>query len=297
MILRTFAAFADLSPGHLAALAELAEERFFPAGVEVHPEGVPVREVHYLLTGQVEIRRRGRPVRRLGARSVIGGLAALAHVADSHQVVAIEDTTTFSFTHEDQVDVFEDNFEMMTGILRGVAGAFIEARLAVGPTAGFSPDVDPGTPPSGPLDLVGKLAVLRRTVPFSEARIEALSEMARESPERRHPAGTALWQLADPPGPSLLVVSGVIEGETERGQTFGLGPDSIAGGLDSLAGRSRWFRAVARTDLTVLELHLGALLDVLEDHSDLAMDLLRSMAGGVLALREKIAGAGTGAAP
>ena len=288
MLLRTFAAFSELSPAHLAILAELAEERFFPAGAELHPENVPVRDVHYLLSGEVEIRRHGRAMRRLGPRSVVGGLAALAGKRDAYQVVALADTTTFSFTHEDQVEVFEDNFEMMTGVLRGVAGAYLDARRGAGEAAGFAEDDDPGGMPAQPLGLVGKLAVLRRAAPLSEAQIEALAELARESPERRIAAGTVLWRAGEPSGSALLVVAGVIEG-TSGEQRFRLGAGSIAGGLDSIAERPRWFDAIAATDLTALEIPLGALYDVLEDHSDMAMDLLRGMARGVLALRESSA--------
>ena len=288
MLLRTFPAFAELAPGHLAALAELAVERSFPAGSEIHPEGLPVREVHYVLTGEVAIRRRGQEVRRLGPRSVIGGLAALARLRDGYQVITTADTTTFSFTHEDQVDVFEDNFEMMTGVLRGVAGAYIDDRRRAGTAAGFEGEPDPGVMPAQPLGLVGKLAVLRRTTPFDLAEIEALAELARDSPERRHPAGTTLWRTGDPAGHSLLVVAGVIEGHVpENGQRFRLGARSIAGGLDSLAERPRWFDATAASELAVLEVGHAALLDVLEDHTGMAMDVLRAMAGGVLALRER----------
>ena len=288
MLLRTFPAFAELAPSHLAALAELAVERSFPAGSEIHQEGLPVREVHYVLTGEVEIRRRGHEVRRLGPRSVIGGLAALARLREGYQVVAATDTTTFSFTHEDQVDVFEDDFEMMTGVLRGVAGAYIDARRDAGDAAGFESEPDPGVMPQYPLGLVGKLAVLRRTTPFDLAEIEALAELARDSPERRYPAGSVLWTAGDPSSHSLLVVAGVIEGRVrETGQRFRLGARSIAGGLDSLAERPRWFDATAAADLAVLEVGHAALLDLLEDHTGMAMDVLRAMAGGVLALRER----------
>jgi CRP-like cAMP-binding protein len=289
MLLRTFPAFAELAPSHLAVLAELALERSFPAGSEIHPEGLPVREVHYVLSGEVEIRRRGHLVKRLGPRSVIGGLAALARLRDGYQVVAATDATTFSFSHEDQVDVFEDNFEIMTGVLRGVAGAYIEERREAGAMAGFEDEEpDPGPLPQQALGLVGKLAVLRRTTPFDLAEVEALAELARDSPERRYPSGATLWQTGDPSGASLLVVAGVIEGRVPGAdQRFRLGPGSIAGGLDSLAGRPRWFDAVAASELVGLEVGLAALLDVLEDHTGMAMDVLRAMASGVLALRER----------
>ncbi|HWM89080.1 MAG TPA: cyclic nucleotide-binding domain-containing protein [Kofleriaceae bacterium] len=291
MLLRSFPQLAEIPPVHLAAMAELAEEEFFPAGAEILAEDRAVQQIHYVLEGAVELRRRGRPTRRLGSRSVLGGLAVLAGTSDQPQVVAVEDTTTFSFTQEDQLDVFEDNFELLVGVIRAVAGEFIDARRAAGPGAGFEGDAEGAPIPGQPLGLVEKLAVLRRSVPFGEARLEALAEVARESPERRFAAGERIWSAGDPAGHGLMMVAGVVEGVAEGGrQRFRFSSRSVVGGLDSLAGRPRWFEATALTETVGLVVPTGALLDLFEDHVDMAMDLLRVMAGGILALRAQIDG-------
>ena len=80
MLLRSFPQLAEMPPVHLAAMAELSEEQFFPAGSEILAEDRPVRKIHYVLDGEVELRRRGRcgrgghhvphldPARRAGQR-------------------------------------------------------------------------------------------------------------------------------------------------------------------------------------------------------------------------------------
>jgi CRP-like cAMP-binding protein len=288
MLLRSFPQLADMPPVHLAAMAELCEEEFYPAGADIFAEGQAVHRIHYVLEGAVEVRRGGRPLKRLGPRSVLGGLAALAG-APSMQVVAVEDTATFSFTQEDQVDIFEDNFELLVGVIRGVAGALMEAHRAAGPSAGFRPDDETAPYPVHPLSLVEKLAVLRRSVPYAEARLEALADLARESPEQRFAAGEVLWRAGDPSGYGLQMVAGVVEGVAGGGsQRFRFSSRSVVGGLDSLAAQPRWFDATALVDTVAIKVPTGALLDLFEDHVDMALDLLRVMAGEVLALRERI---------
>jgi CRP-like cAMP-binding protein len=290
LLLRTFNPFVDLAPAHLAAMAEMAEDRFFPAGSEIQPEGVAVRHVHYVISGEVEIRRGGRVIRTLDEKSVVGGLAALARVTDSAQVVAKTDVTTLTFSQEDQRDVFEDDFEVLLRIMRSVARTFLEARRQAGPDGGFRPDDETAPVPRAPLGLVDKLAFLRRTGPYREARLEAVAELARESPEVRLSAGQRLWTIGDESGQSLVMVAGVITGTSDEGrQRFRFSTGSIVGGLDSLAAVPRWYEATAETDVVAIQVNYGVLLDILEDHTEMAMDLLRVLASSTLALRERIA--------
>jgi len=291
MELRAFSAFAALAPAQLAVLAELAEERFFPAGARLQEEGAPVREIHYLIEGEVEIRRGGRAVGQIGPRGVINGLAALAGVRRSHEVVALAETTTLSFTHEDQIDVFEDNFEILVGVLRDVAGALLDARAA-GPSGELEPP--PAAPPIPPapdlaLTLVDKISALLGAAPYDEAPLEALAELAREAPEVRHAAGEQLWAAGDESGWSLAIVSGCAAEAAGGAQQHRFIAGSMAGALDSMAGRARGFDTVAETDIIGLRIESGALLDLLEDHTDMALLLLHSMARELLALRERIA--------
>ena len=289
MNLLAFDAFSSLAPAQLAVLAELADERFFPAGARIQEEDTPVREVHYLIEGEVECRRGGRRVRRLGPRSVVNGLAAFATVMRSHEVVALADTTTLSFTHEDQIDVFEDNFEILAGVLRSVAGALLDARAAAGP--GGDVERAPAAQPilDHPLGLVEKITALRGAAPYDESRLEALAELARGSPEVRHAAGESLWSAGDESGWSLAIVSGRLVGSSDStGEVHRFSAGSIPGALDSMAGRARGFDAMAETDVIGLRIEIGALLDVLEENTDMALDLLHSMAREVLALGERI---------
>ncbi len=87
-------------------------------------------------------------------------------------------------------------------------------------------------------------------------------------------------------------VSSADAGSAQRRFTAG----GIAGAVESMAGRPRGFSAVAETDVIGLRIESGTLLDTLEEHTDMALGLLHSMAREVLALRERIA-AGRSEAP
>lgn len=284
MRLRAFEAFADLPPAQIAGFAKLAVERFLPAGTVIQPAGTPAREVHYLIEGEVELRRAAHPAQRLGPRSVINGLASLAQVRRSDEVVAVTDTTLLSFTHEDQKDVFEDNFEICRRVMRAVAAAYLDAQLAAGPAAGQATTSEALLVPTS-MDMVDRIAVLRAATPFDRAPLEALAELAQYAPEVRYPAGQRLWNAGDEAGWGVAVMIGCLSGSADgvrRELRFPAG--TVAGALDTLAGRARWFDAVSETEVVALRIEANPLFDLLEDHTDMALQLLGSMARGVIAL-------------
>ncbi len=296
LLLRALPHFADLAPAHLATMADVAEDRFFPAGTEIRPEGARVRHIHYLIRGQVELRQGGRVLRVLGERSVVGGLAGLAQARDAAQVVARTDVTTFSFSPEKQHDIFEDDFEVLSRIMRNVARGLIAARQAAGGDGGFRPDDESAPPPRARLGLVDKMAYLRRTGPYDAARLEAVAELAGESPEVRVGSGEVLWRTGDPSGSSLVMVAGVVAGSADQGrQQFRFSTGNTVGGLDSLAAVPRWYDARAASDVVAIQVNHGVLLDLLEDDTEMAIDLLRALASGLVALRERCVTGGVAA--
>ncbi|HUS66415.1 MAG TPA: cyclic nucleotide-binding domain-containing protein [Kofleriaceae bacterium] len=289
MRLGAFPVFSELEPAQLAPLADLTRERFYRAGATVQARGVPPREIHYVIEGEVEIRPDGGPPTRLGPLAVVNRLSALAGVGRTDDVVAVADTVTLSFTRDDQEDVFEEHFEILARVMREVAGAYLDAWRA-------APDHVAGEPADGSipdhLGLVAKIAALRAARLFDESPLEALAELARESPEVRYPAGKRLWSAGDAAGWSLAIVSGRVAGTVEgASEALGFGPASIPGLLDGMAGRARWFDAETETPIVGLRIDGGGLLDLLEDHADMSLQLMRSLSREVITLRAAAAAA------
>jgi CRP-like cAMP-binding protein len=288
--LRTFRAFSTLSPAELAVIAENATPRFFPSGSELLRPGVPVRAIHFIVRGSVEMMREGRPPLVLGAQDVVGGLAALTQDPKGEQVVAREETVTLELERDSMEEVFEDNFPIFLGVLRAMAHTQLVLRRRLGPEAGFAPPDGPNpVRPVGKLDLVEKIFFLRRTMSFARTRIEALADLAQESNELVVPKGRQIWSAGDVADIVVMPVSGIIDCVSEDGkQTFGFGPGSIIGGLDSFAGEPRWFTASARTALRALSIEAQTLLDVVEDNMEMTTDMLRVFANVVRELQDRV---------
>jgi CRP-like cAMP-binding protein len=138
------------------------------------------------------------------------------------------------------------------------------------------------------LGIVERAMFVRRLMTYGSARVEALAELAREMAVVRVPAGTALYDIGDAAPYSLLVYSGVVSCETKTAQQFRLGPDSVVGGIDSIAAEPRWYRAVAETDLVALRADTAHLMDVIEDHPDMGLDMLRSAARILAELQDRV---------
>jgi CRP-like cAMP-binding protein len=283
--LRALAGFASMTVDEVAVIAENTVDRFFPAGSELSPEGEPVTAMHYVLEGVVQVRRKGETIQEFAAPAVVGGLGALAGIADGQQLLATEDCWTLEMSAAVMADVFEDNFTLLLMVIRGMAEEFINARLDAGPNAGFDQTIAEVEAPAEALSLVERLFYLRQSMTFGRGGVEMLLGLARDARERRVPAGTRLWKTGDPTGTWLVIVSGVVACENPA-QFFRFGPGDSVGGLDALGGVERWFDARAESDVVALEIDAEVVVDLFEDNVDLALDTCRRIAGFLLELRE-----------
>jgi CRP-like cAMP-binding protein len=165
-------------------------------------------------------------------------------------------------------------------------------RKRLGTGAGFAPvekKVDTSKA-HRPLGLAERIMLLRSTMNFAQARIEALSDVAQECREITLDAGAELWKVGSPATFMLVLENGTLDCTTEDGaQRFEMGPQSLAGGLDALAGEPRWYDAVAATPLRALRIEIQSLLDVIEDNMEMAVDMLRVFAQVILELEDRAA--------
>ncbi|MEM6958809.1 MAG: cyclic nucleotide-binding domain-containing protein [Myxococcota bacterium] len=283
--LRSFPAFADFPSEELAAMARNAVIRNFRAGERLMEEGQPPREVFFVLRGEVQLEKAGLLLRTFGPRSVVGGVAALSEDPDGYACTAMADTVALVVTAEEQLEIFEEHFDVSRRVLMGIARQILGHRLAMGSSAGFenAEFEAEGNPPS-PTNLVERIAHLRRALPFAGSRLEALADLAKEAVEMRLEAGEALWAEGDPAYAFVFVLWGIVEGETADGKRMRFGPNDVAGSLGSLGQQPRWYSAKAVTPVVGLRLASESLLDVFEDHSDLALAMIRAMAGGLLSI-------------
>lgn len=284
---RSFPGLASVDPTTLASLADLATERTFPGGATLIEPGGRVRAMHLIRSGTVAVLREGRTLRRFGAGDFVGAIASLTREAVGQQVVAETEVRTFEIDSREFLDVLEDSFSLLHAALIGILRSVLGARKSIFPDAGFA-EPPPVKRPDAELGLAERVLFVRRLLTYGHAGVEAVAELAREMRALRIPEGQVLWEAGDHAPHALLVWSGSVGCTTPPGQTFRFGPDSVVGGIDSIAGEPRWYRAVAETDLLVLKSGAAELLDVLEDHPDMGLSMLRGAARILSELNERV---------
>ena len=288
LFLRTMPGLAAVPPEVSQVIAANTRVRAFLKGEYLYRTGVPALEIQYVVSGECEIIRNGRAVRRLGTRSVVGGVSALAGEELGYDCIALEDMVTLAIAVEDSQEIFEDHFVLLKRVLRATSREVLEARRKLGESAGFGPVSEPFAFPDRPFDLVERMAFLRKTFSFGDSEIDAIADLARDVQEVHLPKGEVLWNVGDRSTYFLLPLRGVIDCRaTDPDQHFQLGPSDSVGAIDAMADERRWFRAEVVEDLVAFRIDQEFLLEVLEDHFPMAMSLLKSIAAGILHLYDQ----------
>ena len=287
---RLFGADAALSHEALAGIAQLTRAQRVAAGVELAREGEPFPFVYLIIEGQLELLREGKRVGLFGDGSGVGVMSALARDPIGFGCRTLKESTLLVLRLADLFEMMEDYFDLMHGALRNVAADAIRWRRAL-PDGGFLPHtpiecVECG---DGPLGLVQRIFHLRRTIGLERSYIDELAELARAAREQRIPRGTQLWSTGERADHLLIVVSGEVTGQTREGKLFRFGPGDILGNLDTIAGEPRWFDAHTQSDLVALTIDSESIVDVWEDHPDLAFAFLRMFSRLILDLRLRAA--------
>ena len=113
--------------------------------------------------------------------------------------------------------------------------------------------------------------------------MDALAELADQLRDARLVPGEHLWRVGDPATYFYVVCSGSVRyvgpGWSDAAM---VGPGGVPGMPATLAGATRAFEAVAVTPTTALVVEQEVLLDVLEDHFEMASGFLARLAGLLL---------------
>jgi CRP-like cAMP-binding protein len=212
---------------------------------------------------------------------VVGFLDAIAPSPAPTGAQAETDVVAFRLETDAIRDVCEQNFAVLSGLLRYVADRTLDDRHAllrsiVGRTTrGLSGD--------RPLDRVGRIVALHRSPAFPSHSMDALAELAGHLDEVRMAAGGALWRPGDAADGFFLVCSGDIRlggGPWRVGDQ--LGPGAVPGIVATLAGRAYEYEAVASEPSLLLRVRAEPFFDVIEDHFEMAFEMLGRMACNLL---------------
>ena len=120
-LIRGLPLFELCSKRDLRRIAALADEREIAAGTELIREGEPGSEFYVVVDGEVDVRRRGRRVARLGAGSYVGEIALLSRSPRTATVVAATPRRVLAISGRDFVALLDTLPELWLKVARTLA--------------------------------------------------------------------------------------------------------------------------------------------------------------------------------
>jgi CRP-like cAMP-binding protein len=271
LTLRQFPLFAKAELDELATMAENLKPAHFAKGSLIAPAASRVPTVQLIVEGTIET---GNGL-AWHAREVFGALEVAAGRDLASQAVAATDTDTLELPAADFADVLEDNFGVMQSALRDLANRL----LATAPPP--APPVTIATG-EGPLGLVERLILLRQQLPFTSARLQPLAMLAQASDELRYPAGAVVANAGDLATAGLVLLEGTMRARRADGVVHTLVRGQHFGFVETIAGASHTYALEATSPLRVLASPGRAILDVLEDHTDVGLTMVAAFASALL---------------
>ena len=120
-LIRHLPLFELCSKRDLRRIAALAVEREIDEGSELIREGEPGTEFYVVVDGEIDVRRRGRRVARLGAGSYVGEIALLSRSPRTATVVATTPLRVLAIAGRDFVELLDGIPELWLKVARTLA--------------------------------------------------------------------------------------------------------------------------------------------------------------------------------
>lgn len=288
--LRTLPAFEDLTNAQLRDLAYEAQEVLVPRGSHLIRRGELGVAMYLIVDGFVDTGQQSV----VGPGGVVGFLDAMAPSPAPVGATADTDVVAFRLETDALREVCEQNFAVLGALLRYVADRALDDRHAlmrsiVGrSTQALSVDRS--------LDRVARMVALYRSPAFPSRNMDALAELAGHLEEVRMEPGDELWRPGDEDGFYLVCSGGIRLGGGPWRAGDQLGPGAVPGIVATLAGRPYEYEAVASEPSLLLHVRPEPFMDVIEDHFEMAFEMLGRMARNLLEARLGAAGVGASVA-
>lgn len=120
-LLRRVPLFEHCSKKELALIGAVADELDLPAGKVLMREGERGREFFVIISGEVDVRRKGRKLRTLGAGDFVGEMALLSKEPRSATVTAMTELDVLVITDGNFLALLDRTPELWLKISRALA--------------------------------------------------------------------------------------------------------------------------------------------------------------------------------
>ena len=263
---------AGLGTPELSLLAKNSWLRHHKEGAPLLAKGVVPHRFHVIVKGSAG---------DAGPEQTIGFLNVLARRSPRADVLATSAALTLEIDADDLRNMLEDHFPLLRHFIRELARAVLDEERPRRDGLTRSPAIALGLGPSQQLDLAETLVLLRRAARLRQWPLDTLVEAAGKMSEQTIPAGEILWRDGDPARRMEVIVTGSVECRAAD-TTFLAGSGFVLGGIETLAARPRWYHARTETDVRTLRLPAAYALDLLEDHFEIADDVLCLFASALM---------------
>ena len=266
----------------LGAIGQRTTERLFRQGNLIIDPDRPVAATYVVVDGLVAISATGRPRADIGPNQAVGFLEFLARLEGGVEARAASDVLALELDCDSHLELCDEHFAILHAHLQ-----YLAARLSV-EMAGLPDGTRLGSERARQLtfepglDLVQRVLALGHDDAFAASSPDALVELARHAVEVGYDAGNVLWHRGDQSAGFFLLTAGTVICEPASARRWICDPTVALGLHEALAELQRAYDALAHTPVTGLELRLEPVLDILEDHLELGMDLMSRLARRLL---------------
>jgi CRP/FNR family transcriptional regulator, cyclic AMP receptor protein len=118
--------FSELSKKELTQLARMSDDMEIEAGHVLCREGEIGRECFVIVDGEVEVTRKGRPVKRTGGDDFFGEIALLEDIPRTATVKAKSPLRLFVLTSRDFRHLVESSPSVERKVMRSLARRLVE---------------------------------------------------------------------------------------------------------------------------------------------------------------------------
>lgn len=282
LVLRTMPMFDGLGPIQLAAIAQHSTERFVERGSLAKVTNPDHESVLLVVEGELE--EVGTGLQRSYSKGDSAGFVEM--LAGSHTGLALEarvDSMLLELNWDAQLNVCEEHFAVIMSYIAFLASRLVERTRALSVAEHGPVPLIAAQDFGRTLDLNERLLLLSRSGAFSAGCLDALSELSHHAEELALSAGTQIWSAGQEANSFILIASGAIRLDDEGGRSAVYRAGTAAGMAESLSPYHRRFSAVAIEPTIALRIQIESFMDMLEDHFDLSLDVLSTLARRLMA--------------
>lgn len=267
--------FFDVRPPErmVQQLSTALRDVYVPAGTVLYEQGEPSERLYFVIAGEVALEAPGADPWLLKDLSLLGALDASQGRPYSRTAKAVTDVAALTMAFRDYVDLMEDHFDFTKSTIESNARNLHTRVLELAPDGVFPPVIaeEPLIPLGGPLELLERLLVLRRSELCVRAPVQALVSLAIHAEGEVWAPGEVLFREGDTNAHLRFVAAGRLEATRAQPRVVGaFGPGALVLGSAALGQERHLYQVTAQTPAVTIRLLKEDYWDVMEDHFALA---------------------------